>query len=65
MRGEFLTERASEHFGMLRATTHRSHNTSVCVYNTTSSTEREILYMELTVTCRAGSQFIDVIYTPA
>lgn len=63
MRGEFLTERALEHFGMLRATTHRSHNTSVLVYNATNSTEREIL--ELTVTCRAGSQFIDVIYTPA
>ena len=31
MRGEFLTERASKHFGMLRAKTHRSHNISECV----------------------------------
>ncbi len=52
MRGEFLTESASKHFGMLRAKTHRSHITSECVYNTTSSTGREIQYTNLAITCR-------------
>lgn len=51
MRGEFLTERASKHFGMLRAKTHRSHSTSECVYNTASTTEHEIQYMNLAITC--------------
>lgn len=42
MKNEFLTEWASNHFGMLRAKTSRSHNTSECVYNTTSSTKHKI-----------------------
>lgn len=50
MRSEFLTEWASNHFGMLRARCNRSHNTSECVYNTTSSTEHEIQYTNLTIT---------------
>lgn len=50
MRSEFLTERASEHFGMLRAKTRRSHNTSESVYNTTSFTEHEIQYVNLIIT---------------
>lgn len=46
MKSEFLTEWASNHFGMLRAKTSRSHNTSECVCNATSFTEHNSPYTE-------------------
>lgn len=65
MNSEFLTEWARNHFGMLRAKTSRSHNTSKCVCNVTSSTEHNIQYTEQTIMyAERRSQFIDLVHKP-